>query len=332
MPGTHLRVLCAFGLLLVSSAALAAPALAVLGRDFTFPNRIEGLPTKLSDFPGLQISSFQTSDGVKLSYWEAGKGTPLIFVPGWSGNGAQYVNIMYLLSKHYHVYVLDLRNQGLSQRVDFGNRISRHAMDVKEFSAHLGIKSADYCGWSMGAAVLWSYIDLFGTHGIRKIAFIDEAPSIYSHEDWTEQERLDAGAFTTSPERMIAAFSTMSSNNMLISSTHVLERAMSRDSLYFQNSEALAQAFIGNDMKRLSLVLFDHVTNDWRDVIRSKIDIPTAIFSGEYSDWLHSQRWMQSVIPGATLYVYSKAEQGDHFLAVKNPLKFASDLRSFLDR
>jgi non-heme chloroperoxidase len=32
------------------------------------------------------------------------------------------------------------------------------------------------------------------------------------------------------------------------------------------------------------------------------------------------------------LYVYSKAEQGDHFLAFKNPLKFTADLQSFLDR
>jgi hypothetical protein len=29
--------------------------------------------------------------------------------------------------------------------------------------------------------------------------------------------------------------------------------------------------------------------------------------------------------------VYTKAEQGDHFLALKNPEKFASDLRGFLD-
>jgi hypothetical protein len=50
-----------------------------------------------------------------------------------------------------------------------------------------------------------------------------------------------------------------------------------------------------------------------------------------YSNHLPSQKWMQSVIPDSKLYVYSKAEQGDHFLAFKNPLKFATDLESFLD-
>lgn len=40
---------------------------------------------------------------------------------------------------------------------------------------------------------------------------------------------------------------------------------------------------------------------------------------------------MKSVIPNSTLYIYSKAEQGDHFLAFKNPFKFANDLQSFLE-
>jgi non-heme chloroperoxidase len=311
---------------------MAAPVISVLGGDYTFPNKIDGLPERLSDFKDLQIDSFVTNDGVKLTYWEAGKGKPLIFIPGWSANGAEYINVMYLLSKHYHVYVLDPRNQGLSQHVDYGTDIARYAMDIKEFGDHLGLKSADYCGWSMGAAVMWSYIDLFGTRGIHKIAFIDEAPSIYSHADWSEEERLNAGASTTSPERVIDSYSTMTPTNMLISGTHVLDRAMAMDSPYYQNSESFAHAFIKNDMKTMNLVLFNHITNDWRDVIRSRINVPTAIFSGEYSDWLQSQRWMQSVIPNATLYVYTKSEQGDHFLAFKNPVKFTTDLQVFLDR
>jgi len=232
----------------------------------------------------------------------------------------------------YHVYVLDPRNQGLSQRVEYGNRISRYAMDVKAFSDHLGLKSADYCGWSMGASVLWSYIDLFGTNSIRKLVVIDEPISIYSHSDWSEQERLDAGGMTTSPERMIAAFTANAPTNSLIVDMKPMERFMAKDSPYFVNSESFANEFIKNDPKYLALVLFDHATNDWRDVIRHKINIPTAIFTGEYSNNLPSQRWMKSVIPNATLYEYTKAEQGDHFLAFKNPMKFTKDLRTFLDR
>lgn len=306
--------------------------LSLLGEDFHFPHEIPGQAARVSDFEGLKLNSFVTSDQVNLAYWEAGAGRPLIFVPGWSANGALYFHLMHILSQHYHVYVLDVRNQGLSEKVAFGKRVSRYAMDVKEFADHLGLSQADYCGWSMGASILWAYIDLFGTQGIRTLSIIDQAPSVYCHEDWTEQERLKAGAFTTSPERMIASYTKGAPTNQLISATRVLERAVALDSPYFHNVISLAQAIVKDDMAFLECVLFDHVTNDWRDVIQTKIDVPTAIFTGEYSDWLDSQRWMNSVIAGSVLQVYTKAEQGDHFLALKNPQKFATDLRRFLNK
>lgn len=324
--------LLALTLIVSSSSVLAAPAMQVLGKDFAFPNTLEGLPAKLSDFKALQINSFETSDGVKLSYWEAGSGKPLVFIPGWSANGAEFINVMYLLSKNYHVYVLDPRNQGLSQQVDYGTRITRFSADLKEFSEHLGLRSADYCGWSMGASVLWGYIDLFGTKGIRKAVFVDEPVSIYSHADWSEQERLDAGGMTSSAERMVATFTSGAPTNALVVDMKVVERAMAQDSPYYVNSEAFANEFVKTDPKFTAKVLFDHATNDWRDVIRHKIKVPTAIFSGEYSHNLPSQRWMASVIPDATLYAYTEAEQGDHFLMFKNPFKFTEDLRAFLER
>jgi pimeloyl-ACP methyl ester carboxylesterase len=302
----------------------------LLGKDFYFPHEIIDQPFKVSDFSDLRIHSFPTSDDAHLSYWEAGSGRPLIFIPGWSANGAMYFHLMHILSKHYHVYVLDVRNQGLSQRVRFGNRIARYAQDVKEFTQHLGLTEADYCGWSMGAAVMWAFIDLFGTKGIRTLSIIDQAPSIYCHADWSEQERLEAGAFTTSPERMIASYIGMSATNSLISASRVVERAMDFASPYFHNVISLVQAVVEDDMAFTGQVLFDHTTNDWRDVIQTKIDVPTAIFTGEYSDWLHSQRWMNSVIANSVLHVYQKEEYGDHFLAFKNPLKFAADLHQFL--
>jgi pimeloyl-ACP methyl ester carboxylesterase len=318
-------------LLLSATLALSDPAIDVLGRDYVFANKIDGLPSKLSDFKDLQINSFQTGDGVKLSYWEAGRGEPLIFIPGWSANGAEYVNVMFLLSQKYHVYVIDPRNQGLSQNVEYGARIARFGADLKEFIDHLGVEKVSLCGWSMGASVVWSYIDLFGTKAINKAAFIDEPISIYTHADWTEQQRREAGGMTTSPERMIAAFGGAPTNDQVVD-MNAARRFMEKGSPAFQNSEAFAHEFIKSDPKFMALVLFDHAMNDWRDVVSHKINVPTAIFTGENSNNVASQTWMQSVIPGAELHVYSAADQGDHFLAFKNPKKFTADLTSFLER
>lgn len=322
----------AVALSVLSGLVSAAPALDVLGRDFSFPKALPDMPKKLSDFRGLQIHSFTTQDGVKLTYWEAGQGQPLIFIPGWSSHGAQYFNVMYLLAQRYRVIVLDPRNQGLSQKVEFGGRIARHSMDVRELGQHLGLQKAAYVGHSMGAAILWSYIDLFGTSAMSKAAFVDEPISIYAHADWSEQERREAGGTTTSPERMVAAFTTGGPVNALTTDLKVFERSQLMDSPYYVNSESFAAAIVKHDPVALGRVLFNHTVNDWRDVVRHKINIPAAIFSGEESNNLPSQRWAQSVVPGAQLFSYTSAEQGDHFLMFKNPVKFTQDLRSFLER
>lgn len=306
-------------------SAGAQSALAVLGKDYTFPNKLEGLPTKLSDFPDLQIHRFETTDGVKPAYWEAGRGKPLIFVPGWSANGAEYSNVMYLLREHYHVYVLDPRNQGLSQKVNYGNRVYRYSMDLHEFIDHIGAKSAYYRGWSMGASILWGYIHLFGTRGIEKAVFIDEPPSIISRSGMTPQERLNAGVIADNPQEVLSAMSASTGYSLM-------ERFNAMDSPYFANPEQFAGTLVPTDPVAITRIQFDHMSIDWRDVLTRKINVPTAIFTGDYSANLPSQRWMHAVIPNSTLFVYSKAEQGDHFLAFKNPVKFVNDLQQFLDR
>ncbi|MBE2294618.1 MAG: alpha/beta hydrolase [Phycisphaerales bacterium] len=323
--------LTTLSLLIFSSPTLTAPVIEVLGKDFTFPNKLEGLPAKLSDFKELQINSFKTKDGVTLRYWEAGSGKPLIFIPGWSANGAEYINVMFILAKHYRVIVLDQRNQGLSDKVKYGNRIARYAMDLKELNDHLNIQSADYCGWSMGASVLWSYIDLFGSRGIRKAVFVDEPIAIVAHANWSEQERRDFGAFMPSPDALIEALQAPVPNNPDPQTTNFVARFKLRDSPFFDNSESFAESVIQNDPAAMMQVMYDHGSNDWRDVLRYKIRIPVAIFTGEYSTNLPSQRWAHTVIPDSKLYVYTKAEQGDHFLMFKNPFKFTQDLRDFLE-
>ena len=314
----------------LSPNLFAADAVKALAQDYYFPHKIEGFPEKLSQFKDLKINKFKTSDNVNLAYWEAGSGEPVIFVPGWSANGAEFINVMFLLSKKYHVYVLDPRNQGLSDSVPYGNRISRYAVDLKEFIDHTQNKQVNLVGWSMGASIIWSYIDLFGDTKLKKLAFIDEPISIYTHSDWSEEKRLNLGAMTTSPERMIAAFTKNESTNQQVVDMNVFARYMKQDSDYFKNSESFAQSVIKKSPESMSPVLFDHATNNWEDVIQYKVNKPTAIFTGEFSNNLQSQKWMNSAIRNSELFIY-EGDYADHFLAFKNPTQFTQDLIGFID-
>ena len=39
-------------------------------------------------------------------------------------------------------------------------------------------------GWSMGASILWSYIELFGNHRISGLICVDQSPAQYTGPDW----------------------------------------------------------------------------------------------------------------------------------------------------
>ncbi|NIJ79269.1 alpha/beta fold hydrolase [Xanthomonas cannabis] len=306
-------------------------AMAYFGRDYSFRKRIEGLPEKLSDVKGLEIGEFHTSDGVRLAYWTSGQGAPLVLLPGWSAGGADYINIIHLLSKRFKVYVLDQRNHGLSEKAEFGNRISRFAADLNDFLVSQNIESAHLCGWSMGCSVIWGYLDIFGSARVQKLIFIDQAPSIYSHSDWTEEQRVQAGAFATSAERMIAMYYEETPASRLIVDTDLFDFYNSKGAPAFENSHAFMEDFVPQDRGALRRVLFDHILNDWRDVIQFKIDRPTLVMSGEHSDWVQSQRWIAEVVPDGRAIIYGKVEHGDHFLHLKNPIRFSAEVTAFLE-
>jgi pimeloyl-ACP methyl ester carboxylesterase len=325
--------IAALSLITASSRSFGATSLSVLGEDYAFPSKIDGLPAKLSDFQDLQLNSFQTSDGVKLSFWEAGHGTPLVFLPGWSSNGAEYINLIYLLRNRYHVYVLDPCNQGRSQHVDYGNRISRFATDLKEFTEHLGITSADFCGHSMGSAILWSYKDLYGAKNIHKAVFVDEPISIAMHPGWSQQQRLDFGAMVEKPTELVAMMSRFLQLPGTSDDKKVPAFAFAgKDTPAFINSQSFAGTFIKDDPNFLIKVLFDHASQDWHAVLIHKINIPVALFTGELSPNLPSGRWAHSAIPNAKLIVFSKEDQGDHLMMFRSPKKFTADLQEFLEQ
>lgn len=307
------------------------PALAHFGRDYTFPNTIDGLPGKLSDVEGLAIGRFATSDGVTLSYWTCGQGVPLVILPGWSAGGADLINVIHLLSRRFKVYVLDQRNHGLSEKVVFGNRISRFAADLNDFLDSQQIGSAHLCGWSMGCSVIWGYLDTFGSGRVQKLVFVDEPPSIYAHSDWTEAQRVQAGAFSASPERTIAMYYGETPASRLIVDTDLFDFYNSNNAPAFENSHGFMEAMVPQDRAALRGVLFDHILNDWRDVIEHKIDRPTLVVSGEHSDWVESQRWIADVVPDGRAIIYGKDEHGDHFLHLKNPVRFCGEVADFLE-
>lgn len=57
-----------------------------------------------------------------------------------------------------------------------GYHVSRLAADLRELLTQLELAEVTVVGTSMGCAVIWAYIELFGEDRLARAVFVDQAP------------------------------------------------------------------------------------------------------------------------------------------------------------
>lgn len=118
-------------------------------------------------------ASITTSDGVKIHYLDAGKGRPIVFVPGWTMPADIWQPQIDALSSKYRIIAVDPRSQGDSDKPADGNYPERRARDYKELIDQLKLDKPIVVGWSMGVPELLAYVDQFGADGLSGIVLVD---------------------------------------------------------------------------------------------------------------------------------------------------------------
>ena len=140
----------------------------------------------------------KTSDGIRIHYVEAGKGDPIVFIPGWRMPAWIWQKQIDGLSNKYRVIAVDPRSQGESDKPNYGHLPETRARDYKQLVDQLGLKQPVLIGWSMGCGELLSYVEQFGEDGIRGLVLVDglipadQNPEIVSMmNDWLVQLQRD---------------------------------------------------------------------------------------------------------------------------------------------
>jgi non-heme chloroperoxidase len=296
-----IAVLCLSGLALLASTAFAA-------------NTKEGFYT--------------TNDGYRIHYIEAGSGAPLVLIPGWSQAAIQFKYQIDGLSDKYHVFALDMRGHGDSDKPTHGYRIHRLSKDVHDFLESRGLTNVTLLGHSMGCSVIWGYWELYGREHIAKLILVDQMPMITANPIWSPEEKSDAGALLDK-ETLWSVTNALAGPDGVKTTegflTGMFTKQYSREELAWVIDQNLK--FPREYAARL---LFDHATNDWRDVI-PRIDVPTLVVGGKESlvPW-KSQVWIGNQIPGAHTVIFEGNEGGAHFMFMENPDKFNGLVKDFM--
>ncbi|MCS6825982.1 MAG: alpha/beta hydrolase [Caldilinea sp.] len=142
----------------------------------------------------------EVEPGVELYYREVGRGTPLIFVPGWTFTGEVFHHQLDHFARTHRVIALDPRSHGRSSIVCHGNDYITHAADLAKFIKALDLTDVVLIGWSFGCLATWGYVRQEGLAALKAMVCIDLSPKpLSAHEgDWVEGP-LDeiAGAYHT---------------------------------------------------------------------------------------------------------------------------------------
>ncbi|MGH7630723.1 MAG: alpha/beta fold hydrolase, partial [Gemmatimonadales bacterium] len=107
------------------------------------------------DAPALRFADLHLTTGVRLRYAEQGDrhGHPVILLHGYSDSWFSYSGVLPLLDPKYHVYALDLRGHGDSDRPASGYDMRGLAADVLAFMNAQRLARVTVVGHSMGSLV-----------------------------------------------------------------------------------------------------------------------------------------------------------------------------------
>jgi non-heme chloroperoxidase len=264
--------------------------------------------------------AFVTSDGVQLSYIRQGSGRPIVLVHGWSQCAEEFKHQIGPLSARYDVIAVDQRSHGESQKVPYGLKISRLSKDLYELLTELDLNNVALLGHSMGSAVIWCYIDLFGPERLSKIILVDQSPFLMTDPHWTPQEIEDSGAVDT-PQKVfdtVAALRGKEAEQV----TREFINGMWTEHATRQMREWVVQCNLKMPRDFAGTLYYNLCHTDWRDVI-PRINLPALIISGRASGipW-KSQEWIHREIKGSQFEVFEESEGGQHFMFIENPEKF----------
>ena len=155
------------------------------------------LPARAQSAPA---DRFFDSNGVKIRYFEAGQGDPVILIHGFSSTADatwRATGVVDKLSREFHVVALDCRGHGKSDKPhDPASYGMSMADDVARLLDHLQIARAHIVGYSMGGAIAGAFIVKYPDRVLTAV-FGGSSPRL----GWTVQNERDANELADSLEQ-----------------------------------------------------------------------------------------------------------------------------------
>ena len=139
-------------------------------------------------------ATLEVEPGSSLYYSDEGKGTPILFVPGWTMTSEVFAKQQAAFAKTHRVIVLDPRGQGRSSKNGSQYTYVQQGHDIDKLIRHLGVDKIVLVGWSYGCLASYAYVRHHGLDKISGFVGIDQSPyplDIKGGPKWNEGPLTD---------------------------------------------------------------------------------------------------------------------------------------------
>ena len=257
-----------------------------------------------------QSGFFTSSDGVRLHYLQAGQGSSILFVPGWTMPAGIWEHQIAYFARHYRVVALDPRSHGNSERVTEGHYPNRLARDIRELTQHLELSPTILVGWSMGALQVLTAVEQFGTGWLGAVVLVDEVLG-YPPNAWINPRRLGKRRLELQSDRKGVTDRFVRGMYKRPQPEEYLQRIMAASLRTPTNTAVTLGASFA-------------AVGDWRKIL-SKVDRPLLFVVTEPQR--NQAEGVSADLPAARVEVFERA---GHALFVDEPHRFNRLLENFL--
>ena len=290
----------------------------------------------------LALKEFKSSDNATLFYYKksaSAKTKPLgtlLILCGWSQGPNNWSPVLLsnaYIRQNYDVYVLVMR--GFKNIEDnFNNTIARYAQDVVEFIKLKKLKNITALGHEMGCAVFCNVISLYGEKYFDSYVFVDNSLQVVQNPNWYDTEKKDNGCFFT-VDQLFDFYNTCAE-----SASDSAQKRRSFEEQCFTSEFIAANPDIFIKIKSGTLnynykvaneILFDHVFNNYSQILKKGIKKPALLIGGKVSIVPYQTMANQSqFFELPTIKIFEENEGGSHSMYLENYELFNTTLNNFL--
>lgn len=311
----------------------------------------------------MEYETYTTNDGCVLAYQTSlprdglsgppravAASTCILLMHGFSGSSEYFTrNFDTLRAYGRWVVAPDMRGHGRSGRPRGGYHVARLAADLRELIGHLRkqeptLSNVIPVGCSIGAAVLWTYVELFGCTDFTGLVFVDQAPlqdRALAFDNW-DSSKHHTGCYDEAS--MLAAQDAWMNHPAEthkglvheclgyryepLESDAVSGEQAAKDQEFFTSISAQC------DGRWLARLLADHTRYDHREAIE-QINVPTLVMAGRRSGCFPLEGMMETVRrarKGERMeerVSVSEFESG-HWLFYEEPERFNTEILGFV--